>query len=96
MNFQQLKLDIYEVFVLIGVWVDEIAYWVMSNDEVKTNRYLSHQHRGGIEYHSGITEKNIRKFESHKTQADQLVKGILRKGRRSRRRSGHRYLTWHQ
>lgn len=42
MNFQQLKLDTCDVFVFIGVWVDEIVYWVMSNEEVKTNKYLSH------------------------------------------------------
>jgi hypothetical protein len=86
MNFQQLKLDICEVFVFIGVWVDEIVYWVMSNDEVKANKYLSHQHRGGIEYQIGITKKNIREFETYKAQADRLVKVALRKGRRPARR----------
>jgi hypothetical protein len=49
MNYQQLKVDICDVFVFIGVWVDKLVYWVLSNDEVKNNRYLSHQHRGGIE-----------------------------------------------
>lgn len=86
MNFQQLKLNICEVFVFIGVWVDEIMYWVMSNDEIKANKYLSHQHRGGIEYQIGITEKNVREFDIYKTQADQLVRVILRKGRRPARR----------
>ena len=59
MNYQQLKLDICDVFVFIGVWVDLIIYWVMSNAEVKQNNYLSHQHRGGIEYQIGIRKKNI-------------------------------------
>ena len=86
MNFQQLKLDICDVFVFIGVWVDEIVYWVMSNDEVKASKYRSHQHRGGIEYQIGSTQKNIPEFEIYKTQANQLVKVILRKGRRVARR----------
>lgn len=86
MNFQQLKLNICEVFVFIGVWVDEIVYWVVSNDEVKANKYLSHQHRGGIEYQIGITEKNIREFDIYKTEANQVVRVILRKGRRPARR----------
>jgi hypothetical protein len=86
MNFQQLKPDICDVFVFIGVWVDEIAYWVMSSDEVKTNKYLSHQHRGGIEYQIGVTEKNIREFEVYRTQPDKLVKVVLRKGKRPARR----------
>ena len=41
MNYQQLKLDICEAFVFIGVWVNRIIYWVMSNEEVKTNRFLA-------------------------------------------------------
>jgi hypothetical protein len=43
MNFQQLKLDVCDVFVFIGVWVDTIRYWVLSNDDVKSSPYLSHQ-----------------------------------------------------
>jgi len=63
MNFQQLKLDVADVFIFIGVWVNEITYWVLTNEEVRTNPYLSHQHRGGIEYQIGITHKNIREFD---------------------------------
>lgn len=64
MNYQQLKLDICDVFVFIGVWVDLIVYWVMSNEEVKQNNYLSHQHRGGIEYQIGIRDRNIQEFDA--------------------------------
>ena len=63
MNFQQLKLDTCDVFIFIGVWVDEIAYRVMSADEVKNNKYLSQQHRGGIEYQVGIAHRNIGEFD---------------------------------
>jgi len=35
MNFQQIKLDICDVFIFVGVWADQIVYWVFSNDEVK-------------------------------------------------------------
>ena len=63
MNFQQIKLDISDVFIFVGVWADRIIYWVLSNDDVKGNKYLSHQHRGGIEYQIGITDKNIRDFD---------------------------------
>lgn len=81
MNFQQLKPDACEVFVFIGVWVDQIVYWVMSTAEVKSNRYLSHQHRGGIEYQIGITDKNIRDFDRYRTTADGVAALVLRKGR---------------
>lgn len=48
MNFQQLKIDTCDVFVFIGVWVDAIRYWVLSNNAVKASPFLSHQHRGGV------------------------------------------------
>lgn len=62
MNFQQLKLDICDVFVFLGVWVDTIRYWALSHDDVKNSPCRSHQHRGGVEYQIGITDKNIDAF----------------------------------
>ena len=81
MNFQQLKLDACDVFVFIGVWVDEIVYWVMSNDEVKSSKYLSHQHRGGIEYQIGITNNNIGEFDVYMVAAGSLGDVVATKGR---------------
>ena len=77
MNFQQLKLDACDVFVFIGVWVDRIIYWVMSNEEAKTSAYLSHQHRGGIEYQIGVTDKNIHEFERFQVIPGQLADTVL-------------------
>ena len=79
MNYQQLKLDICEAFVFIGVWVNRIIYWVMSNEEVKTNRFLSHQHRGGIEYQIGIRDNNITDFDVYKVEAESVADTILAK-----------------
>ena len=81
MNFQQLKLDVCDVFVFIGVWVDRILYWVMSNEEVKSNRYLSHQHRGGIEHQIGITDKNLLDFEAYESEPGSVASVVIRKGR---------------
>lgn len=80
MNYQQLKLDICDVFVFIGVWVDKLVYWVMSNQEVKENRYLSHQHRGGIEYQIGITHKNISDFDVYEVGPPDVAKTVIQKG----------------
>lgn len=80
MNFQQLKLETCDVFIFIGVWVDEIVYWVMSADEVRNNRYLSHQHRGGIEYQIGITDKNIREFDVYQVAPKSLYEMVKLKG----------------
>ena len=81
MNYQQLKLDICDVFVFIGVWVDLIVYWVMSNEEVKQNNYLSHQHRGGIEYQIGIRDRNIQEFDAFKVDAAALAQTVVSKAK---------------
>lgn len=81
MNYQQLKLDICDVLVFIGVWVDKLLYWVMSNDEVKNNRCLSHQHRGGVEYQIGITHKNISDFNPYQVEAPDVARTVIEKGR---------------
>lgn len=81
MNYQQLKLDICDVFVFIGVWVDRIVYWVMFNDEVKANSYLSPQHRGGIEYQIGMRQNNIREFDVYRVEAQEITATVRMKGR---------------
>lgn len=81
MNYQQLKLDTCDVFVFIGVWVDAIKYWVLSNNEVKTNQFLSHQHRGGIEYQIGITNKNMREFLPFLVAVGKVADRVLQKAK---------------
>jgi len=77
MNFQQLKRDVCDAFVFIGVWTDQIVYWVLSNERVKSNKYLSHQHRGGIEYQIGVTDKNISDFDVFRIKASDIVKKVI-------------------
>ena len=84
MNFQQLKLDICDVFVFIGVWVDAIRYWVLSHDAVKSSPLRSHQHRGGVEYQIGITDKNIGDFDNYLTEASHLAGTVIQLGQSSR------------
>ncbi|NPV38479.1 hypothetical protein BREVNS_0305 [Brevinematales bacterium NS] len=79
LNFQQLKPEICDVFIFIGVWVDEILYWVMSAKEVEQNRHFSHQHRGGIEYQIGITHKNIKDFDVYKVEKKNLYDSVINK-----------------
>lgn len=79
MNFQQLKFDICDIFIFIGVWTDVIKYWVLTNEEVKSNPYISHQHRGGVEYQIGITEKNISVFDKYLVEPQKLADFILTK-----------------
>ncbi len=81
MNFQQIKADMCDAFIFIGVWVDKIIYWVLSRKEVKSNEYLSPQHRGGIEYQIGITQDNIAEFDIYKTEPHKLSRVVYKKGK---------------
>jgi len=80
MNFQQIKFDICDVFIFIGVWVNVIRYWVLSHDDVKANSYLSHQHRGGVEYQIGITDKNLREFDKYLVEAERVADRVIEIG----------------
>ena len=75
-----MKLDICEAFIFIGVWVDRIVYWVMSNNEVRSNDYLSPQHRGGIEYQIGMRQNNIREFDVFRVEAQDITEIVKMKG----------------
>jgi len=80
MNFQQLKPDVCDVFIFIGVWVDKIAYWVLSREEAVQSPYLSHQHRGGSEFQIGITHKNLAAFDVFKVQPQSVGDVVIEKG----------------
>lgn len=79
MNFQQLKLDMADVFIFVGVWIDKILYWVLTNKEVKKHPIRSHQHRGGVEYQIGITDKNFSEFKKFLAKPADLVNIIREK-----------------
>jgi len=81
-NYQQLKPEACDVFIFIGVWVDKIVYWALSSEEVKNNRYLSHQHRGGIEYQIGVTDRNIRDFDIYRVEPSQMRDKVTQKAKR--------------
>lgn len=84
MNFQQLKPDLCDVFIFIGVWVDRIIYWVLSSVDVKESPYISSQHRGGIEFQIGVRETNLKAFEKYAVDRSALAKAVVRKARRHR------------
>lgn len=81
MNFQQIKPACCDVFVWIAVWRDKIRYWVLSSNEVKTNRYYSAgQHRGNVgEGQLWITEKNIDDFSQYEVSIRDILNKICEK-----------------
>ena len=81
MNFQQIKPNCCDVFVWIGVWREVIKYWVLSNEEVRKNKYYSKgQHRGNInEGQLWIKETNIQEFQQYECSGRELLQKILEK-----------------
>ncbi len=80
MNFQQIKPKCCDVFVWVGVWRDVIRYWVLSSDEVKSNRYYSAgQHRGNTgEGQLHVKRDNIKTFAAYESKPRDLVENILK------------------
>ncbi len=79
MNFQQLKLGIADAFLFVGVWIDRICYWVLTDNEAREHPIRSHQHRGGIEYQIGITDRNFNEFKKFFVEPNKLVAAIKSK-----------------
>lgn len=71
------------VSVFLGVWVDTIRYWVLSHDDVKDSPYLSHQHRGGVEYQIGMTDKNIQAFDQYLVRPSGVADRVIAIGKQS-------------
>jgi len=84
-NFQQLKPTLCDVFIWIGVFKDKIIYWVLSNEDVKNNKYFSSQHRQEekkTETFEGqiiLQNNNFNEFEKYRVSAGKLYLKIKEK-----------------
>lgn len=78
MNFQQVKPACCDIFVWVGVWRDEIRYWVLSSNEVKNNKYYSTgQHRGNTgEGQIHLKDDNIKYFTEYESSTRNLIENI--------------------
>lgn len=83
MNFQQIKPACCDVFVWIAVWRDKIRYWVLSSDEVSSNKYYSTgQHRGNVgEGQLWLKESNIEDFAEYEVGVRDILSAIERKAK---------------
>lgn len=84
MNFQQIKPACCDVFVWIAVWRDKIRYFVLSSDEVASNKYYSQgQHRGNVgEGQLWLKESNINEFKCYEVGVREILEKIKEKGRK--------------
>lgn len=78
MNFQQIKPGCCDVFVWVGVWRDVIRYWVLSSNEVASNRYYSAgQHRGNVgEGQLHLKHGNMAEFSKYEARSNELATAI--------------------
>lgn len=78
MNFQQIKPACCDVFVWVAVWRDVIRYWVLSSNEVESNKYFSKgQHRGNVgEGQLHLNKDNINDFAPYQVKPNQLLEAI--------------------
>ena len=74
-----MKPDACDIFIFIGVWIDQIRYWVLPSEDVISNEYLSHQHRGGVEYQIGIKHNNIGAFDEFLVDAAQVGPVVIQR-----------------
>lgn len=84
MNFQQIKPACCDAFVWIAVWRDKIRYFVLSSDEVVSNKYYSTgQHRGNVgEGQLWLKESNIAEFQCYEVCVRDILEKIKEKGRK--------------
>lgn len=78
MNFQQVKPACCDVFVWVAVWRDAIRYWVLSSNELASNKYYSKgQHRGNTgEGQLHLKDDNIDEFIIYESKAWELIEKI--------------------
>lgn len=81
MNFQQLKPKLCDVYIWLGVWRDEIKYWVLSSNEVINNKYYSPgQHRGNEgEGQLWIKHSNVEEFNDYLVYENELLEKVVEK-----------------
>ena len=79
MHFRQVRIESYDILVLIGVWMDQLVYWVFPYTEIKENKYFV-KYKDEIE--EGllvINDKNISDFEKFRVAESKVADVILSK-----------------
>jgi hypothetical protein len=79
MNFRQLRVESCDVIVLIGVWIDQLVYWVLSYNEIEVNKYFFHDKAKTEESILVISNKNISDFDPYRAAESEVAEAILKK-----------------
>lgn len=87
MNFQQIKPKCADVFIWIGIWRDEVRYWILTSDEIEKNKYFSKgQHRGNIgEGQLHLNQKNISEFDKYEIKSTYIKQKTINAYKRQKK-----------
>lgn len=85
-HFQQIKPSCCDVFIFIGTCRDELIYWVLSSDELKSTGKLGSQHRNentgvvGAEVFEGQVFMTEEELEPYLVEEQDILKTVREKG----------------
>ncbi len=79
MHFRQLRIECCDVLVLIGVWIDQLAYWVFSQKEIKRSEHFAPDNGKTEESVVIINNQNILSLEGYRVDESKVTDIILKK-----------------
>lgn len=83
-RFRNLNVQMCDVFVFIGVWVNLMIYWVLSEREINLNEYLVlDQSKQTMDHMIEINNGNIAAFDKYRVHESDLIATIMKKGGRA-------------
>lgn len=89
-HYQQLKPSCCDVFIWIGTCRDELIYWVITSDELRSTRKLGPQHRNentkvdGVEVFEGQVFMTEDELAPYRVEEKDILTIVKQKGKSSK------------
>ena len=89
-HYQQLKPSCCDVFIWIGTCRDELIYWVITSDELRSTGKLGPQHRNentrvdGVEVFEGQVFMTEEELAPYKVEEKDILAKVKQKGKTSK------------
>ncbi len=89
-HYQQLKPSCCDVFIWIGTCRDELIYWVITSDELRSTGKLGPQHRNentkvdGVEVFEGQVFMTEEELAPYKVEEKDILTKVKQKGKTSK------------
>lgn len=79
LHFRQLRIESCDFLILIGVWMDQLVYWVLPYTEIKENKYFIKYEGEAEESLLVINDKNISEFAKFRVEQSEVADFIRNK-----------------